>query len=370
MLPPQRVEPSTVDGLLRQSSTATRCDAPPRVRTRSDLQRLNLGIRCWIQSYNLLGGHASGEFNLRVRPLVAILLYLVAVLLGGALLAPWVWHLAQWSASHSAAFQSLASAPFHRFVSRCFLVVAVLGLWPFLRIIGVRSIAAAGLSASVGRFGAIGRGFAMGFTSLGIAAVIALVADARRLHVDFTAVQWISHLLNASLAAAAVGLFEELFFRGAIFGALRRAHSLGVAVAVSSGLYAMLHFFKRVEWTGQVDWLSGLALLPRMMRGFGAVDELFPTVLALFLAGAILALAVERTGSLWLAIGLHAGWIWWLKGYALITVPVETAATAVWGTGRLVDGWIAPLLLVVPLVWVWRMPPRREGSEVLSSPSS
>lgn len=291
-----------------------------------------------------------------MRPLVAILLYLGAVLLGGALLAPWVWHLVQWAASQSGAFQSLASAPFHRYVSRCFLVVALAGLWPFLRALGACDARAVGVAEPAANLPMVARGFAVGFASLGIGAAIALAAGARRLHLDFTAAQWAEQVARATAAAALVGLFEELFFRGAIFGALRRAHSFAVAALLSSGLYALLHFFQRVEWTGPVEWASGLALLPRMMRGFAAVEELVPAFVVLFTAGVILALAVERTGNLWLAIGLHAGWIWWLKAYGLVTVPVAGVAPAFWGTGRMVDGWLALPVLVLPLAWVWKLP--------------
>src|SRR5262249_27457942 len=47
----------------------------------------------------------------------------------------------------------------------------------------------------------------------------------------------------ALLVIAAVGapFFEELFFRGVLYGALRRRFGVGVGIAGSAGLFAALH---------------------------------------------------------------------------------------------------------------------------------
>jgi uncharacterized protein len=69
--------------------------------------------------------------------------------------------------------------------------------------------------------------------------------------------------------------------------------------------------------------------------------------LNLTLAGIILGLAYQRSGSLHFSIGLHAGWIFWLKIYGFITV--ETSANRVWfyGTEKLINGWLAFLVLAI-----------------------
>jgi hypothetical protein len=60
-----------------------------------------------------------------------------------------------------------------------------------------------------------------------------------------------------------------------------------------------------------------------------------------------LALARERTRSLAFSIGLHAGWIFWLKAYGFATSDVPGANPAIWGSGRLFDGWLALGLLAL-----------------------
>lgn len=74
---------------------------------------------------------------------------------------------------------------------------------------------------------------------------------------------------------------------------------------------------------------------------FPGGPPLVPAFFTLFVAGAILALAYQRTGALFVSIGLHAGWIFWLKFYGFLTVQTPGANPAIWGTDTLIDGWLA-----------------------------
>ena len=71
-----------------------------------------------------------------MRSLWALVIYIVAVFIGGALLAPWLYWLAQ-AFAHT--FPHIAAAPFHRFVDRSLLIFALAGLWPLLRALGMTS---------------------------------------------------------------------------------------------------------------------------------------------------------------------------------------------------------------------------------------
>ncbi|MBM3877845.1 MAG: CPBP family intramembrane metalloprotease [Verrucomicrobia bacterium] len=306
-----------------------------------------------------------------MRPVVAIFLFLATVLLGGALIAPWAWNLMQWAATQSDSLKPWADAPFHRYVSRCFLIVALAGLWPFLRAVGARSFRDAGLCRSADSARQVVLGLAIGFGSLALVGLAGLLAGARTLHLEFSSGQWAAHLGNATLSAVVVAVLEELLFRGAIFAALRKSLALPAAIGLSSAIYAALHFFQRSESSGPVEWSSGLALLPRMLRGFGAVQDLIPAFPNLLLAGVILAMLFVATGSLWVSIGVHAGWIFLQKTHALVTIPAPGPQAAFWGTGKLVDGWPAAIVLatVVAVIWVRsirnpRVLPPREPSEL------
>ena len=146
-----------------------------------------------------------------------------------------------------------------------------------------------------------------------------------------------------------VAVLEEMLFRWALYGALRKVYARGFAMGVSSGIYALVHFFSRPEAVLPITWWSGLALLPRMLRGFGEWHELIPGFLNLLVVGWILVLAYERTGRLWLSIGLHGEF--WILGedVCLLDEERERGMGWFWGGEKVIDGWAA--LVVLILAW-------------------
>jgi membrane protease YdiL (CAAX protease family) len=285
-----------------------------------------------------------------MRPIGSLLLFFLTVFVGGALLAPWLYRLAQW-----AGVEMLTRMPFHRFVTRGMLVLALVGLYPFLRSLGVRSWSSVGIVRPAGQWKRLAGGFALGFGSLALAAVLALAIGARQLDGGIAG-RWWGKLPAIALSAAVVAPLEELLFRGALFGALRRVHGWKAALLVSSAVYALLHFFQRLESDGPVTWSSGLELLPPMMQGFVEPALLVPGFFTLTLAGAALAMAFQRTGNLYFSIGLHAGWIFWMKFYVVMTDVRPGAATWLWGTGKLYDGWIALFAVAAIGLFVMNLP--------------
>ena len=133
---------------------------------------------------------------------------------------------------------------------------------------------------------------------------------------------------------------------------------------MSSAVYALVHFFDKPESPREIHWTSGLALLPSMLRGFGRVEQVVPGLFNLGLAGALLALAYQRTGNLYFSIGLHAGWIFWLKSYGLLTRESSGAGAWFWGTGKLIDGWLALVVLALVFLVVLKLPARQDRVEV------
>jgi hypothetical protein len=98
-----------------------------------------------------------------------------------------------------------------------------------------------------------------------------------------------------------------------------------------------------------------------MLGGFIEPRLLIPAFFTLTLAGAILALAYHRSGNLWFSIGLHAGWIFWLKAYKKLTRAMPDTALRWWGTDNLIDGWFAAMMLAAVLVVLWLV--LRPGAE-------
>lgn len=281
-----------------------------------------------------------------MRPVRSVVVYLLTVLLLGALIAPGLHELTVWAGHHIPFLAPLAGGSFHRVVHRSLLLVAILGLWPLLRSLNVRSWDGVGLVRVAGQWPTLARGFAAGFGSLAVVALLAVAAGARSLAIDS---HWARSLLTAALSAGAAAVMEEVLFRGALFGALRQAHRWLVALAVSSAVYALVHFFQRAPPPGSVTWSSGFVTLGHMFRGFVEFQVLVPGFITLTLAGLILGLAYHRTGNLYFSIGLHAGWIFWLKSYVVLTDARPGAHTWLWGSSRLIDGWLAFVILAALL---------------------
>ncbi|MFN0069645.1 MAG: type II CAAX prenyl endopeptidase Rce1 family protein [Limisphaerales bacterium] len=282
-----------------------------------------------------------------MRAFLVILAYLLFVFIGGALVAPWVYHAARALAGLWPPLAGIADAPFHRYVNRCLLVLALAGLWPLLRRLGVRRWRDLGwtLAGTPGRD--LTRGLLVSWLGLALVAAAALAMGARVWRADRDTADIAGYLLKSVLAALVVATLEETLFRGGLFRALRREWSFAGAAAVSAAIYSWVHFFERPPRPESVDAWTGLVTLVRMLRGFTQPEMLVPGWLTLFVVGWVLARAVELRGSLWLALGLHAGWIFWIKSFGFWTAAKVPEAARWLGSNRLYDGWLALLVIVL-----------------------
>jgi CAAX protease family protein len=282
-----------------------------------------------------------------MRPSLALIIYLVFVFVGGVLLAPWLWWLAQTGAH---AFPKIAAAPFHRFVDRSFLILALGGIWPLLRALGAKSWREIGIVPPYGQMKKLSGGLLLGFFSLAFVAGMAIGFGDRTLIPNVTAHKIVGTIFSAIGTAAIVATLEEILFRGGIFGGLRRFIYWPFALVISGAIYALTHFLRRAEFTGAITWHSGLELLPQMLRGFVDFYTFVPGFFNLMLAGILLGFAYQRTGNLYFPIGLHAGWIFWLKTYGAFTADSPGARIWFWGSGKMIDGWLAFFVLAATFV--------------------
>jgi len=286
----------------------------------------------------------------RGRPLLALAAFLLFVFIGGALLAPWLYHAVQALAPGT----RLARAPFARVENRALLLMALVGVPFYVRASGIRRWADVGLDPRAIRWGRVGAGFALGFFSLAAVCAVAILGGGRALNLARTPGQLAGHFAGALATAAIVAVIEELLFRGAIFGGLRRGLPWGAALVGSSAIYAIVHFMGRPANPPAIDALSGLRVLPSMLAGMAQPGGLVPAFLNLTLAGVVLGLAYHFTGDILTSIGIHAGWIFWLKFYGYLTKGVPGVDPVFWGTRKLVDGWLAFVALAVVLgVVLW-----------------
>lgn len=231
--------------------------------------------------------------------------YFGATILFGALAAPLLFWTAQWLAAHGI-FPALAAFEFEAFFHRALLLGALLFLWPFLRWLQIKGLRDLGLTPNRRWTRDVVLGFlisALPVLGCGVF-LVALGNYTLRPQVAWGAVA------TVALSAAVVPFIEETLFRGLFLGVLLRGNRPLAAALLSSGIFSIVHFLKAPDQTtGSVVWTSGFVSLAHSFDQFANPMLVLGGFLTLFLLGVILAHARLSTRSLWLPIGLHAGWI-------------------------------------------------------------
>jgi membrane protease YdiL (CAAX protease family) len=249
--------------------------------------------------------------------------YFIAIIVVGAVLAPILFWSAQALAAHGV-FPFLVKYDFDTFFHRAILVAAVLLLWPLLRVSNVRGLGDLRLTPNPHWARDVGCGVLLSVIPL-LFCVALLIA----LHVySFRHVFVWPRLGKVLLAAISVPFIEETFFRGIVLGILLRTSRKLLSIVAVSGLFAAVHFLKGSEREPTiVTWTSGFQSIGDAFAGFGDPMMVLAAFATLFLIGCILADARVLTRSLWLPIGLHAGWIFasgtfsWLARRQMVALP-------------------------------------------------
>lgn len=280
-----------------------------------------------------------------MRTLAVVLLYVVGALFLGALLSYPLYLL----------LEPIGDVRFHRIVSRTGLLVAVLGFPLLVMYLRVDSRQALGFDLSARAFiNRFSGGWLLGLLTL-LPLIGALLAFGVRVPAPGPTLSWSEVLQVAARGAVSgllVGFIEETFFRGAVYGAIARRHSVAQAIVFASLLYALLHFPKPLPVSPEgLFWASGVITLGQGYRAFADPMGMADSFLALFTAGLLLALVRRYSGHLAYCIGLHAGWVMVIKLARHFTDrnPDSFLAYLVGNydgiTGHLAAAWIGTLCL-------------------------
>ncbi len=231
--------------------------------------------------------------------------YFIATIVIGAILAPILFWSAQSLAAHGI-FSFLARYDFETFFHRALLIAAVLLLGPLLRVSHVRGLADLGLAPN-SRWGRdLFAGAAISVVPLLFCGVLLIGFHVYAFRHSFA---W-ARFGKMLLASIAVPFIEEAFFRGIVLGVLLRTGRKYMAIFAVSAIFAAVHFLKAPERTSEiVTWTSGFSSIAHAFDGIGDPMLVALALATLFFIGWILADARVLTRSLWLSIGLHAGWI-------------------------------------------------------------
>lgn len=268
----------------------------------------------------------------------------------GALLAPPIFWLAQSLAAHGI-FPFLARYDFETFFHRALLLAAVFLAWPLARSTEIRSLSNLQLAPNPHRWRDLIAGLLLSALPLLLCGIILVATPMFSVR---GAINWLA-VGKVLLAAMFVPIIEEAFFRGLVLGALLKTGRQLMAIFLTSVLYSIIHFLKAPEHTSvEVTWTSGFNSIAHAFVQFADPVLVGAGFTTLFLIGWILAEARLLTRSLWLSVGLHAGWIFtagvfnkialrqwlflpWLGKSLLVGVVPLILACVTW---LLLRGWI------------------------------
>jgi len=297
-----------------------------------------------------------------VKEIGKILVYFGAVLILGALLAPLLFWAAQ-GAIAGGNLLFLKKYEFQKYFNRAVLVAAVVLLWPMLRWLRVPSWSGDRIERSVETAPRLLQGLVLGGGAMTVLASVYVGLGVYDLRGEFSA----KLIGKALLSAAVVGVLEECLFRGGLLMLFRRSMSSCSALWTTSAVFAAVHFIKpdpsfKIQ---TVTWNSGFLLVPHSFHQFGEPVLLAGGFLTLLVFGWILGWAVERTGSLWMSIGLHAGLVF--AKLVFEKMATRQAGTSIWVGPRLEVG-LSPVLMLVLMgvgiaLWTQRGPSSRSESQ-------
>ena len=225
-----------------------------------------------------------------------------------------------------------------------------------------------GFAAEDARLARLGGGLAVGVVSVAGLLLLLWLCGARHprpwAYTGATAKFW-RKLVQAPFSAAIPGVAEECVFRGILLGALLRERRVLTAVVIADAVYVAFHFLGGTAAVsfGPDPWV-GLRTAGECVGFSLSQAGALAKALGLLSVGAVLCLALARSGSLYLGIGLHTGWVFAIKvANLLFWAPVAPEDRWLYGSRWLVDGLFVWLLAIPVGAYVWWLTrPRGDGA--------
>ena len=289
-----------------------------------------------------------------------LLLFAIIVLGFTALLSPWAALTWDYITTTRPGWESYRHS-FGKIFDRFFMISGIVLFFFFRRFLRIGPLDRLGLKPRTLAWRDLRRGFGIAVASMAGLALIMSWLDVFEPFFRLSLARSMARCATAMLAAAAAGFIEEILFRGVIFKGLYEELGRARAYLFAGLFFSAIHFVKPGAQAalGGLDAWTGLRYLAGSFQPFLDLDRLFPGLLGLFLLGAVLCYAFERTGALYLSIGLHAGWIFSLKTLRVFGDFRRGDLGWLFGSGdpKIVSGvitWLGILLVAVAVSRVTR----------------
>jgi membrane protease YdiL (CAAX protease family) len=249
-----------------------------------------------------------------MKPYHRLFLFLLASLAITVLLSPWL--AVSWDRFVNArpAWETYRY-PFSRIFDRCFLVMSILLFFPCRRFLKIGSATQIGLAPRTHLASDIATGF---FWAVASMALLVALMSIQGIYTPFFRLNFsdsMKTIVNGLLSGLAVALLEETFFRGIFFKGMMDEQKPIRALFIVNLVYAAAHFVhpeNNFQLYDHDPW-GGWRYLVASFKPFLNLSDVVPGLIGLFLIGLVLSYAVVRTNTLFLSMGLHAGWVFSIK---------------------------------------------------------
>jgi len=155
-------------------------------------------------------------------------------------------------------------------------------------------------------------------------------------------------VMRALLVACVLAMVMEVFFRGIVMGIFLRGMRPAAALGMSAAFFALALAVIPPVGLNVPDAEEprvGFELLRLMALRFADVSVVLAEFVPLLALGTVLAYARWRTASLWLPIGLHAGW-WFARDVLVRLGKAPDALEPALSAGVLLHG-LVPLAAIL-----------------------
>jgi membrane protease YdiL (CAAX protease family) len=289
-----------------------------------------------------------------------LLIFMLLVLAFTALASPWA--AAAWDFMGGASLIGREEpVTFSRIFNRFFMIAAILLFFACRGLLKIDSPTRLGLVPKTRAARDVVIGLCLALGSMMVLGFIMSLADVYQPFFRLSLNRSVEECAKALLTAATVGVLEEIFFRGIIFRGLSEDWKPLPAFAAANFFYSALHFIKPADETilSGIDPWAGFRHLFATFAPLLDPAEIASGVVGLWLIGIVLSYAFARTGTLYLSIGLHAGWIISIKTVRVFGDYRRQDLGWLFGSAdpKIVSGvatWAGVILVGIAVHWITR----------------
>jgi len=262
-------------------------------------------------------------------------LFIVFLVIGiPAILAPLIFPLVE------------SKYPFERVLSRLVMIFGFIAIAVFIKK-DLRIFQQYGFTSDKNFYRWIGWGLLFG---IGTLVSLALFESFMGVYDVGLRVKWDripERVFKALCTGLLVATLEEFFFRGFIFLTLCKVMTRFWSFIITNSLYSVVHFFRGTKqpWD-EPSVADSFSVLISWLKPLGDWQHVLPNFFGLLLFGCILSYVFVKTKSLYMAIGIHAGVVLFLKVDVNFFAAKGTSLEWLYGGGDYYGGVIPWIFLL------------------------